>query len=76
MTTLEPSPPGKAKSHIAMKHMVLKTATEAQKTSYEKLVQRYGTPPVRTYTAFYTNTLMCEWPFITIGIEPDGYAHS
>lgn len=62
MTALESSP--------------LDTASEAQKSSYEKLVQRYGKPPVRTYTAFYTNTLICEWPFITIGIEPDGYAHS
>lgn len=54
----------------------LDTASEPQKASCEKLVQRYGTPPVHIYTAFSSDTLICEWPFITIGIEPDGYAHS
>lgn len=55
---------------------ILDKATEPQKTSYAKLVQRYGCPPLHTYNAFCTSTLICEWTFITIGIEPDGYAHS
>jgi hypothetical protein len=54
----------------------LDTATEPQKTAYAKLVQRYACAPSHIYKAFCTSTLICEWPFITIGIEPDGYAHS
>lgn len=55
---------------------ILDTSSEAQKASYAKLVQRYGSQPIQIYNAFRTKTLICEWPFITIGIEPDGYAHS
>jgi hypothetical protein len=51
-------------------------ASEPQKTAFTRLVQRYGCGPLRIYNAFYTDVLICEWPFITIGIEPDGYAHS
>jgi hypothetical protein len=54
----------------------LDTATEPQKTSYTRLVQRYACDPSHIYKAFHTKTIICEWPFITIGIEPDGYAHS
>lgn len=51
-------------------------ANPIQKLVYNQLVERHG-EPLNLYKGFCSdNVVMVEFPFITIGIEEDGYAHS
>ena len=51
-------------------------ANPIQKLVYNRLVERHG-EPLNLYKGFGSdNVVMVEFPYITIGIEEDGYAHS
>lgn len=51
-------------------------ANPTQMLVYNRLVQRHG-EPLNVYKGFGSdNVVMVEFPYITIGIEEDGYAHS
>ena len=51
-------------------------ANPIQKLVYNRLVERHG-EPLNIYKGFGSdNVVMVEFPYITIGIEEDGYAHS
>ena len=51
-------------------------ANPTQKLVYKRLVERHG-EPLNLYKGFGgDNVVMVEFPFMTIGIEEDGYAHS
>lgn len=55
--------------------------TEEQNTSLQRLLDRYDEVPeeIAVCAPWYDDpvgTLMVKFPFIVIGIEPDGYAHS
>lgn len=49
--------------------------TDAQRASAERVIARYEMEPDDAFITF-GDVLMLIFPFITIGIEPDGYAHS
>ena len=52
-------------------------ATKAQLKSYKRICKRYGvTKAISREFDFHDNVLMCNFGFIWIGIEIDGYAHS
>lgn len=56
-------------------------ATDEQIASLNRLCTRYGQTPTDiwlevNYRERKPDTLFCRFPFILIGIEPDGYAHS
>jgi hypothetical protein len=48
-------------------------ATDEQLKSYLRLVERHGQLPK---LKMWDGVLFCEFTFILIGIEKDGYAHS
>lgn len=51
-------------------------ANPIQQLVYKRLVQRHG-EPLNIYKGFCgDNVVMVEFPYMTIGIEEDGYAHS
>jgi len=51
-------------------------ANPTQQLVYKRLVERHG-EPLNIYKGFGSdNVVMVEFPFMTIGIEEDGYAHS
>jgi hypothetical protein len=51
-------------------------ANPTQKLVYKRLVERHG-EPLNLYKGFGgDNVVMVEFPWSTIGIEEDGYAHS
>jgi hypothetical protein len=55
----------------------MKKATKAQLKSYKRLCKRYGvTKAISREFDFHDNVLMCNFGFIWIGIEIDGYTHS
>ena len=45
--------------------------TSAQRKSYKRICKCYGITPIEVYN--WGHTLILQYPFITIGIEPDGY---
>jgi hypothetical protein len=51
-------------------------ATEQQINSAKKIIERYKKEPKNIYPYFGAKTIMLDFGFITIGIEPDGEAHS
>jgi len=51
-------------------------ANPTQKLVYKRLVERHG-EPLNLYKGFGgDNVVMVEFPWSTIGIEEDGYAHT
>jgi len=51
-------------------------ANPIQQLVFKRLVERHG-EPLNIYTGFGNDpVVMVEFPFMTIGIEEDGYAHS
>ena len=51
-------------------------ANPTQRLVYNRLVERHG-EPLNIYKGFGNDpVVMVEFPFMTIGIEEDGYAHS
>jgi hypothetical protein len=51
-------------------------ANPTQKLVYKRLVERHG-EPLNIYKGFGGDSVvMVEFPWSTIGIEEDGYAHS
>jgi hypothetical protein len=51
-------------------------ANPTQQLVFNRLVKRHG-EPLNIYKGFGSdNVVMVEFPFMTIGIEEDGYAHS
>jgi hypothetical protein len=51
-------------------------ANPIQRMVFNRLVERHG-EPLNIYKGFGSdNVIMVEFPFMTIGIEEDGYAHS
>jgi len=51
-------------------------ATKEQLRSYKRICRRYSQLPVNRFFAYYDNCLICDFGFIVIGIEKNGYAHS
>jgi hypothetical protein len=55
-------------------------ATEQQINKLNNIVKRYEKNPVKVNLLLENNNkpgvLMCDFGFIVIGIEPDGYSHS
>jgi hypothetical protein len=51
-------------------------ANPIQRMVFKRLVERHG-EPLNIYKGFGNdNVVMVEFPYMTIGIEEDGYAHS
>ena len=48
-------------------------ATKEQLRSYKRICKRYLQLPVNRFFAYYDNCLICDFGFIVIGIEKDGY---
>lgn len=55
-------------------------ATPAQVESIKRVIERYADScpngPDNMFAGFCEQTILLVFPFITIGIEMDGYAHS